>query len=94
MGYRADVAADGREAVTALSQRDYDLVLMDVEMPVMDGVEATRRIRASDRAPRPRIVGLTANVAAEDRATYLAAGMDDCLVKPIRVAELRAALEA
>jgi CheY-like chemotaxis protein len=94
MGYRADVAADGREAIAALAQRDYDLVLMDVEMPVMDGVEATRRIRA--RGPRdeqPRIVGLTANVAPEDRAAYLAAGMDDCLVKPIRTADLRTALE-
>jgi CheY-like chemotaxis protein len=93
MGYRADVAGDGREAVAALAQRRYDLVLMDVEMPVMDGVEATRQIRALPRYAQPRIVGLTANVAPEDRATYLAAGMDDCLVKPIRTAELRAALE-
>ena len=93
MGYRADVAADGREAIAALAQRDYDLVLMDVEMPVMDGVEATRRIRSSPRDVQPRIVGLTANVAPEDRAAYLAAGMDDCLVKPIRTADLRAALE-
>jgi signal transduction histidine kinase/ActR/RegA family two-component response regulator len=93
MGYRADVAADGREAIAALAQRDYDLVLMDIEMPVMDGVEATRRIRSSPRDVQPRIVGLTANVAPEDRAAYLAAGMDDCLVKPIRVADLRAALE-
>jgi signal transduction histidine kinase/CheY-like chemotaxis protein len=93
MGYRADVAADGSEAIAALAQRDYDLVLMDVEMPVMDGVEATRRIRASARDVQPRIVGLTANVAPEDRAAYLAAGMDDCLVKPIRTADLRATLE-
>ena len=79
--------------LAALAQRDYDLVLMDIEMPVMDGVEATRRIRSSPRDVQPRIVGLTANAAPEDRAAYLAAGMDDCLVKPIRVADLRAALE-
>jgi signal transduction histidine kinase/ActR/RegA family two-component response regulator len=95
LGYRADVAANGSEALAVLAQRRYDLVLMDVEMPVMDGVEATRQIRA--RGPRdaqPRIVGVTANVSLEDRAAYLAAGMDDCLVKPIRTADLRAALMA
>src|SRR5262249_2344638 len=94
MGYRADVAVNGREALTALARRRYDLVLMDVEMPEMDGMEATRRIRAdSPRDVQPRIVGLTANVAPEDRAAYLAAGMDDCLVKPIRTADLRTVLE-
>jgi signal transduction histidine kinase/BarA-like signal transduction histidine kinase len=94
MGYRADTAANGREAVAALAQRGYDLVLMDVEMPEMDGVEATRRIRALDlRHAQPRIVGLTANAAREDRDAYLAAGMDDCLAKPIVTAELRAELE-
>jgi signal transduction histidine kinase/CheY-like chemotaxis protein len=93
MGYRADVAADGSEAIAALVLRDYDLVLMDIEMPVMDGVEATRQIRASSSRVRPRIVGLTANVAPEDHAAYLDAGMDDCIGKPIRTAELQDALE-
>jgi signal transduction histidine kinase/ActR/RegA family two-component response regulator len=94
MGYRADLAANGREAVAALAQRGYDLVLMDVEMPEMDGIEATRQIRAQKpREAQPRIVGVTANTAREDRAAYLAAGMDDCLAKPIRIAELRAELE-
>jgi len=94
MGYKADLAANGREAVAAVAERRYDLVLMDVEMPEMDGVEATRRIRASaPRGAQPRIVGLTANAGREDRDAYLAAGMDDCLAKPIVTAELRAELE-
>jgi signal transduction histidine kinase/CheY-like chemotaxis protein len=95
MGYRAEVAHNGVEAVALASQRRYDVVFMDVEMPEMDGVEATRRIRANPaRELQPRIVGITANVLPEDRAAYLAAGMDDCLVKPVRVGELRAALES
>jgi len=94
MGYKADLAVNGREAIAALARRRYDLVLMDVEMPEMDGVEATRRIRASaSRDAQPRIIGLTANAAREDRDAYLAAGMDDCFAKPIRIAELRAELE-
>jgi signal transduction histidine kinase/CheY-like chemotaxis protein len=95
MGYRADVAHNGVEAVALASQRRYDVVFMDVEMPEMGGVEATRQIRANGaREHQPRIVGITANVLPEDRAACLAAGMDDCLVKPIRVEELRAALQA
>ncbi len=94
MGYKADLVENGREALEALAQRRYDLVLMDVEMPEMDGVEATRRIRVDvPRDAQPRIVGLTANVAREDRAAYLAAGMDGCLAKPISTTELRAELE-
>jgi signal transduction histidine kinase/ActR/RegA family two-component response regulator len=93
LGYRADVAMNGREALTSLARRRYDLVLMDVEMPEMDGVEATRRIRAdTPRERQPRIVGLTANAAREDLATYVAAGMDDCLEKPIDTARLREVL--
>ncbi len=94
MGYKPDLAGNGREAVEAVANQTYDLVLMDIEMPEMDGVEATRQIRA--RVPRdaqPRIVGVTANAAHEDRVAYLAAGMDECLAKPIRTAELRAELE-
>jgi signal transduction histidine kinase/CheY-like chemotaxis protein len=93
LGYRADIAVNGRDAVAALAQRRYDLVIMDVEMPEMDGVEATRRIRAQMAAgDQPRIVGLTANASREERALYLAAGMDDCLVKPLDTNALQAQL--
>ncbi len=92
MGYAADVAGDGQAAISALENGTYDLVLMDVQMPELDGLEATRRIRARwpDRALR--IVAMTANAMAEDREACLAAGMDDYLSKPIRVDELAAAL--
>jgi signal transduction histidine kinase/ActR/RegA family two-component response regulator len=94
MGYRAEVAASGIEAIAALAQRSYDLVIMDVWMPVVDGVQVTRRIRAKGpRERQPRIVGLTANADPDDHGAYLEAGMDECLVKPLRAAELRAVLE-
>ena len=92
MGYRADVASDGFEALAAVARLPYDLVLMDVQMPEMDGLEATRRIRAGDGA-QPRIVAMTANAMHGDREACLAAGMDDYLSKPIRTEELAAALE-
>jgi PAS domain S-box-containing protein len=94
-GYTADVASNGLEAITALEAREFDLVLMDVQMPELDGLEATRRIRR--RWPGrsgPRIVAMTANAMAGDRELCLAAGMDDYVSKPIRVEELIAALEA
>jgi CheY-like chemotaxis protein len=93
LGYRADVAGDGREAVAALRQQTYDVIFMDVQMPEIDGLEATRLIL--DEWPperRPRIVAMTANMMKEDREACLAAGMDDYLAKPIRVEELVAAL--
>ncbi len=82
-GHRTDVAASGGEALAALETRDYDLVLMDVQMPEMDGLEATRRIR--ERWPqRPvRIVAMTANVEQEDVRRCRSAGMDAFLGKPI-----------
>jgi PAS domain S-box-containing protein len=92
MGYRADVAATGVEALEALERRDYDVVLMDVQMPEMDGLEASRRIRARWPARGPRIVAVTASAMADDREICFAAGMDDYLSKPIRVDELVAAL--
>ncbi|HET8776482.1 MAG TPA: GAF domain-containing protein, partial [Candidatus Limnocylindria bacterium] len=92
MAYAADVAADGREAIAALEREAYDVVLMDVQMPELDGLGATREIRARwpDRAVR--IVAMTANALAGDREACLAAGMDDYIAKPIRPPELAAAL--
>ena len=86
-------ACDGAEAVAAAAGGGFDLVLMDIQMPGMDGVEATRRIRALGGAPgQVRIVALTANVMAQHRALYLAAGMDGCVAKPISPAALHAEL--
>ena len=93
MGYRANVASNGAEVLEALAHRPYDVVLMDVEMPVMDGLEASRRInREWPAAQRPRIIAMTANAMQGARETCLAAGMDDYLSKPIRKEELAAAL--
>ncbi len=94
LGYRADLSSNGLEALEALRQQTYDVVLMDVQMPEMDGLEATRQIRRVI-APKaqPRIIAMTANAMKEDREACLAAGMDDYLSKPIRVGELVAALE-
>jgi signal transduction histidine kinase/HPt (histidine-containing phosphotransfer) domain-containing protein/ActR/RegA family two-component response regulator len=93
LGYRADLAANGLEALEALRRQPYDVVLMDVQMPEMDGLEAARRIR--DEWPphtRPRIVAMTANALRGDRETCLEAGMDDYLSKPILIDNLRQAL--
>jgi PAS domain S-box-containing protein len=93
MGYRADVVSNGAEVLDALARQRYDVVLMDVEMPVLDGLEASRRInREWPAAQRPRIIAMTANAMQGDRETCLAAGMDDYLSKPIRREELAAAL--
>jgi CheY-like chemotaxis protein len=91
MGYRADLAASGLEVLEALQRQRYDVVLMDVQMPEMDGLEATRRIRR-DMGKQPQIIAMTANAMKEDREICLAAGMDDYISKPIRVEELVAAL--
>ncbi|WP_129647001.1 response regulator [Peristeroidobacter agariperforans] len=92
-GLTVDVAVNGREAVTRVTEVDYDAVLMDVQMPLMDGVEATRRIRAleSSHATVP-IIAMTASVMAEDRQRYLDAGMNDHLGKPVDVQLLNATL--
>jgi len=92
MGVSADVAASGLEAVEAIDREPYDVILMDVQMPDMDGLEATRRIRAAEPAIRPWIVAMTANAMEGDREACLAAGMDDYLTKPVRPNELAAAL--
>src|SRR5690348_16395826 len=94
MGYRADVAGNGLEVLEALERQPYDCVLMDVQMPEMDGLEATRHIVAHmSAAERPRIVAMTANAMQSDRDECLAAGMDDYITKPVQVTELQAALE-
>jgi CheY-like chemotaxis protein len=93
MGYRADLASNGIEAIESIARQPYDLVLMDVQMPEMDGLEASRQINA--RWPdggRPRIIAMTANAMQGDREECLAAGMDDYVTKPIRVADLVQAL--
>jgi CheY-like chemotaxis protein len=93
LGHRADVATNGLEAIAALERHAYDVVLMDVQMPELDGLDATREICA--RWPpeaRPRIIAMTANAMAEDREACFAAGMDDYVAKPIRPDELVQAL--
>ena len=92
LGYRADSAYHGLEALEAVHRHTYDVVLMDVQMPEMDGLEATRRIRQS-LPVQPRIIAMTANAMESDRQACLASGMDDYISKPIQVRELRAALE-
>ncbi len=93
LGYEAESARNGREAVTILEIKTFDLVLMDLEMPEMDGAEATRRIRSSLPAARqPHIVGLSAHALSRYRDESLAAGMDDYLTKPFQIDDLRALL--
>jgi CheY-like chemotaxis protein len=94
LGYGADLAANGVEALDAIQQRRYDVVLMDMMMPEMDGLAATRSIRETRPADeQPHIIAVTANVAAEARQQCFQAGMDDYLSKPVSVSSLRAALE-
>ena len=93
MGYRADLASNGIEAIESVERQPYDVVLMDVQMPEMDGLEASRQITSRWQAgERPRIVAMTANAMAGDREECLAAGMDDYITKPIRVDALVEAL--
>ncbi|HEX6952294.1 MAG TPA: GAF domain-containing protein [Gaiellaceae bacterium] len=94
LGYRADVANNGLEAIEALERHPYDVVLMDVQMPELDGLDATRRICAEwPEETRPHIVAMTANALPEDREACFAAGMNDYVAKPIRAEELVAALK-
>ena len=93
LGYIADVVASGQEAIDTLARRPYDVVLMDVQMPEMDGLEATRRIRAAKLSYSPRIIALTASAVRGDREKCIAAGMNDYLTKPVRLAELKSCLD-
>jgi len=93
-GYRADVAANGSEVLDAVTTKAYDLIFMDVQMPEMDGIEATRRLRGPGPwLGKPRIVAMTADVMQEGREACLAVGMDDFVAKPIRIPELMRTLE-
>src|SRR3954447_11634701 len=94
LGYTTDIAGDGLEAIAALEAHDYDAVLMDVQMPELDGLEATRRIRTMGPDRPVRIIAMTANAMEGDREICLAAGMDDYVSKPIHPDELTRALIA
>ena len=92
LGYDVTVVTDGEQAVGRLRQQDFDVVLMDMHMPVLDGISATERIRAMNLTSQPWIVALTANAQTADRDDCLAAGMDDYLSKPVRTEALCDAL--
>lgn len=93
MGYGADVVSNGRAAVESVARFRYDVILMDVQMPEMDGIEAAREIRRSiDPSRQPRVIALTANALDGDRERCLDAGMNDYVTKPIRRGELERAL--
>jgi PAS domain S-box-containing protein len=92
-GHLVQVANNGQEALDLLAQHSFDLVLMDMMMPVMDGLEATQRLRANEQGKRMPVVAMTANAMQSDRERCLAAGMDDFISKPIEFAELRRVLD-
>jgi CheY-like chemotaxis protein len=95
-GYEVDEVENGERALEAITSAAYDVVLMDVQMPVMDGVQATRAIRAEEAAsarPRTPIVALSANAFHHQISEYLSAGMDTHVAKPIDLSSLQAALE-
>ncbi len=94
IGFSAEVANNGVEALAALEQKRYDVILMDMQMPEMDGLEATRQIVAKYPEPdRPYIIALTANAMQGDRERCLAAGMNDYISKPIRMEDLHEAFD-
>jgi two-component system sensor histidine kinase/response regulator len=92
LGYQPDLVKDGQEAVTAANQKDYDMILMDMQMPIMDGLEATEAIRAI-LIRQPVIIALTANAMADDQQACLDAGMDDYICKPVKLEELMDKIE-
>jgi CheY-like chemotaxis protein len=94
LGYRADVVASGVEVLDALERQNYDVILMDVQMPDMDGLEATRRLKARFGATAPRVIAMTASAMLGDREKCLAAGMDAYVSKPVELDQVRAVLIA
>ena len=94
LGYRTEVVANGLEVLQAVERQPYDIVFLDVQMPEMDGYEAARELRRRwTGADRPRIIAMTGNAMQGDREICLQAGMDDYIAKPLRVEDLRTALE-
>ncbi|MBD2151185.1 response regulator [Pseudanabaena sp. FACHB-1277] len=97
LGHQADVVANGREAIIAIANKFYDLILMDIQMPEMDGLMAAQHIRqlevTSHSAPIT-IIAMTANATDEDRELCRKAGMDDYLTKPIQIDKLKAILQS
>ncbi len=94
LGYSADVAANGLEVLQALKRQPYDVVIMDIRMPGMDGIEATKTIRSSLPGPeQPKIIAITAYALVGDREKCLGVGMDDYIAKPVNMYELKTALE-
>ena len=95
MGYRPDTVANGLEVLEALRQRDYDVILLDVQMPEMDGLSVAREVcRIYDKSSRPRMIAMTANALQGDRERCIDAGMDDYLSKPVRKEEILQRLKA
>lgn len=92
MGYQADIANNGLEAVNAARDKHYDLVFMDVQMPYMDGIEATKHLISEHGEARPRIIAMTANAMQGDRESYIEAGMDGYVSKPILLQEIKSIL--
>ena len=93
LGYDAVIVSNGLEALQILEQQSFDLILMDVQMPVMNGLEATEKIIHTHAGRRPQIIALTANATREDKSLCLATGMDDYMVKPLRRERLATAIE-
>jgi CheY-like chemotaxis protein len=87
LGYIADIANNGLEVLQMVEKRFYDLILMDMQMPEMDGVTATKIIRQSNQ-PQPRIIAVTANALEEDRQLCFDAGMNDFVTKPLLIQEI------
>jgi CheY-like chemotaxis protein len=95
LGIELSLCEDGQQAVAAWRGGGFDLILMDIQMPVLDGVSATKCIRAEEAGagrPRTPIIALTANAMPDQLAEYRTAGLDDCVVKPIRIVELHSAI--
>ena len=92
LGYKPDAVADGREVLQALERQDYDLVLMDIRMPEMDGITATREIRKIWPENGPKIIAIRAYALEGDREKFLNAGMDDYISKPVQKKALEAVL--
>jgi CheY-like chemotaxis protein len=91
LGYTADIANNGIEVLKTLKQKSYDVILMDMQMPELDGIDTTRIIRKST-LPQPWIIALTGNAFEEDKQTCSEAGMDDFVSKPIEIPELMQSL--